>query len=114
MLAAKQAFADKMIRKYGGAGYLRRGATDRRCTAAILDWNPSQRGLRLEGSRRALISAIDPTTGVALATPPDHEQDQLVFGGAVYRLPLPDTGPRTDGVTVGYHEFEVTYDSSDA
>lgn len=109
----KVEFANYMIATHGGRGKLRRGTTDRNCSAALIDWTPREQGLRLEGSRRALISALDPVTGLPLAIPPDHEQDQLVFGGSVYRLPLPDRGPRPDGATVGFHDYEVTYDSRD-
>jgi len=107
----KVAFADRMITSYGGPAKLRRGTTDRPCRAAILAWSPREVGLRLEGSRHALISALDPATGAPLSIPPDHEQDLLVLGGSVYRMPLPDQGPRPDGVTVGYHDYEVIYDS---
>lgn len=83
ILAQKRSFADRMIRKYGVRGFLRRNSVNRAITVALIEWDPREKGLRLEGSRRALISALDPDTGAPLAVPPDHELDQLVVANAL-------------------------------
>ena len=106
---------DRQIRRFGGRGYLRRSGVDRPCIVGIIDYKPGERGLVNDGSRRALISALDPDTGAVLAQPPDHEQDLLVFAGEVMRIVAPVTGPRTTGSTEAIlYECEVQYDSPDA
>jgi hypothetical protein len=111
--ARKQRRADGMIARFGGGtgqGKLRRAGVDRICTAVVVDYAPRERAFVLDGSRRALVSAIDPATGQPLAVPPNHELDLLVFGGEVLRLVAPDRGPRPAGIPV-FHDLEVQYDS---
>ena len=88
----------------GAVGKLRRGAVERTCYVAVLDYTPREQSLRLEYSRRALISVI------GLAIPPDHELDKLVVGGEVFRLTKPPEGPRPGGVPI-FHDCEVQYES---
>lgn len=97
--------AGKQIGRFGGAGALRRDGVDRPCVAALLDYNPHERALMLEGSRRALISAD------GLDVPPSHEQDLLVFNGEVLRIVAPVIGPRPGGSAV-YYEASVIYQSA--
>jgi hypothetical protein len=102
-----QAAASDMITRFGSAAVLRRGATDRDCIAAILDYNPRGRDLVLEGARRALVAAA------GLTIPPNHELDVLVVGGSVYRIVEPAKGPRPGG-TVIFFDLMVMYDSPEA
>ena len=107
--------ADELITKYGQplpATLRRNEINDRPCTAVMIDYRPNEKGLRLEGARRFLISTIDPVTGQTLTDPPNHELDQIVFGGMVYNFPTPDSGPRLSGVTL-FHDMEGVYVSSD-
>lgn len=108
--------ADRQIARWGGGkglGELQRADVRRTVTAAIVEYRPTERQLVLEGSRRALVSALDPDTGAVLTTPPDHELDQfLIFAGQKFRLVAPDRGPRPDGNAV-FHDLEVQYDSRD-
>jgi hypothetical protein len=113
--ARLQKRADNMITRFGGKknnGKLRRNGVDRPCTCVVIEYTPSAVGLVQPGSRRALVSKFDPTTGAPLAQPPDHEQDLLVFAGDVLRIVMPDSGPRPNGDPV-YHDLEVQYDSRD-
>lgn len=103
---------DRLIRRFGRRAALRRNDTDRPVSAGVVEWKPHEKGLVLEGSQRAVVSALDPTTKEILAVPPDHEQDKLIFNGKIYRLVAPDRGPRPDGNAV-FHDLEVIYDSSD-
>jgi len=108
--------ADSLIARFGGGlgkGKLRReGIPDRPCSCVIIEYSPNEKGLVLDGSRRALVSRFDPVTKAPLALPPNHELDKLVFAGEVMRIVKPDTGPRPNGEPV-YHDLEVTYDSLD-
>ena len=106
-------FATSMINGSGIRAKLRRGTppVDRVCQAAIIDWTPREAALRIDGSRRALISAHDPVTGKLLVAP-NYELDKLVFAGVIYNIPMPDRGPRVDG-SPGFFDLEVTYDSRD-
>ena len=108
--------ADRLIARWGGGkgqGELQRADVRRTVTVAINEYKPTERALVLEGSRRALVSALDPDTGDILATPPDHELDQfLIYAGQKFRLVAPDRGPRPDGNAV-FHDLEVQYDSRD-
>ena len=111
--ARTQKKADNLIRRFGGPGLLRRvGSDDRGCTCVVIEYTPREAGLVNDGSRRALVSALDPTTRAPLAEPPDHELDLLIFAGEVLRIVAPDTGPRPSG-TVVFHDLEVRYDSRD-
>lgn len=107
---------DRQIARNGGGkgkGFLQRADVRRAVTVAIVEYKPTERALVLEGSRRALVSALDPATGAVLATPPNHELDQfLIFAGDKFRLVAPDRGPRPDGNAV-FHDLEVQYDSRD-
>jgi hypothetical protein len=105
--------ANQLIQKFGQptpALLRREGIADRPCVAVMIDYTPREIGLRSVGARRFLISTIDPLTHQTLELPPDHEQDLIVFAGAVYRLPTPDSGPRPGG-TVLYHDMEGVYDT---
>lgn len=109
--------ADRQIKRFGKpalAKLRRNGDTgayeDRPCTAALADWKPSEKGLRLEGAVRVIISTIDPTTQTTLETPPNFECDLLVFNDDIYRLVKPDEGERPGGVVM-YHDFEAVLNS---
>jgi hypothetical protein len=108
--------ADRQIARWGGGkgkGFLQRASVRRAVTCAIAEYRPTERALVLEGSRRAVVSALDPTTGAVLAQPPDHELDQyLIYAGQKFRFVAPDRGPRPDGNAV-FHDLEVQYDSRD-
>lgn len=107
---AAQGRAHRQIVRFNGGkennAKLRRGATDRNCTAAILDYSPREAQLRLDGARRMLISA----KGLDIA--PDHEQDMLLFTptGELFRIVSPVLGPRPAGVPI-FYDCEVMYDS---
>jgi len=114
--------ADSLISRFGGKpnnARLRRDGLDRPCTCVIIEYTPREKGLRLEGSKRALVSRFDPTTRQPLELPPDHEKDLLVFPvgvagvpAEVHRLVAPDEGPRPNGVPV-YHDLPVVYSGLD-
>jgi hypothetical protein len=107
---------DRQIARNGGGkgkGFLERNSVRRAVTCAIVEYKPTERALVLDGSRRALVSALDPVTGAVLTTPPDHELDQfLIFAGQKFRFMAADRGPRPDGNAV-FHDLEVQYDSRD-
>lgn len=107
-----QVTADRQIKRFGAGSiaYLIRSGSKRRISAAILDFDPRARDLVLEGARRILISALDPTTGAALALPPDHEKDTVEFNKDVFRIIAPVRGPRPAGVVI-FYELEGLYDS---
>jgi hypothetical protein len=108
--------ADSLIARFGGGsglGTLRRDGIDDRVVSCVLtEYTPHEKELRLEGSRRALVSRFDPDTGAPLALPPNHELDKLVFAGEVLRIVSPDTGIRPNGTPI-FHDLEVVYDSRD-
>src|SRR5215471_18953240 len=63
-----------MIARYGAPAKLRRGATDRPCTAVEIAYTASERRHLVNPTdRRVLISALN------LAEPPDRELDKLVM-----------------------------------
>jgi hypothetical protein len=101
-----QATSLRQIKKFGGAGYLRRDGDDRPCWVGIVDYKPRDAELRTVGARRALVAAKD------LAVPPDREQDLIVFAGEVWRIVTPVSGPRPNGVPL-FYDCEVVYDSLD-
>jgi len=105
----KQREAHRKILKAGGAGKLRRSGVDRDCVCSIVEFKPYERGLVVEGARRALISVLDPN-GAALTTPPNAELDKLVFGGEVLQIIPPIGGPRPAG-TIVYYDAQVLYES---
>lgn len=99
--------AHTQIAKFGGGvgrGKLRRADVDRVCTAAMLEFNPRDRNLILDGARRVLISTHN------LTVPPDHEQDLFVFGGEVMRIVAPVRGPRPSGDPI-FYDLMVVYQS---
>jgi hypothetical protein len=64
-----------------------------------------ERGLYMDGSERFFIA------GAGLTVPPDAELDLLQFKGngsktSEYRIILPPTGPRPDGI-VQYYDCNV-------
>lgn len=103
--------ADKLITRFGQPtpAKLRRAGVDRDCTAVLIDYRSNERGLRLEGARRLLISTYNPTTRTDLV-PPDHELDMVVFNNELLRIVKPDEGLRPGGITI-FHDLEVVYDS---
>lgn len=105
--------ADKLIARFGQPtpAKLRRAGVDRNCTAVLIDYRSNEKGLRLEGARRLLVSTFNPTTRATL-DPPDHEQDMVVFNNEVLRIVKPDEGLRPGGTTI-FHDLEVVYDSRD-
>ena len=106
--------ADKLIAKFGppSLGFLRRDGNDRPCTIVMTEYSWRERSLRLEGAVRFLISTLDPITKAPLDVPPDHEEDQVVFAGKVYRLATKDEGLRPGG-TIVFHDFQGLYDQLD-
>lgn len=95
-IASKQQSAHRMIKRWGGIGYLVRAGVQRAATMARMEYSPRERGLYLDKSSRIRISAI------GLATPPDHEQDMILYMGEEYKIILPVEGPRVTGVFVYY------------
>jgi hypothetical protein len=95
-IASRQQSAHRMIQRWGGIGYLVRGGVQRAATMARMEYSPKERGLYLDGSSRLRISVI------GLATPPDHEQDQIIYKGETYNIILPVEGPRVTGVFIFY------------
>jgi hypothetical protein len=104
--------ADRLIGRFGKRAALRRANIDRPCTAVIIDWEPSEVGLKLEGTQHVLISKLDPTTRKTLETPPSHELDVLIFNGRIVRLIETDKGPRPNGDPV-YHDYQGLDDGPD-
>lgn len=100
-----QKSADRMIKGAGGRAFLIRGTVRRPCFAARMEFKPTERGLFEDGAERFYISSL------ALAIPPDHEQDQFEFKGkaaktSLYKIIKPATGPRPNGIVV-YHDCAV-------
>lgn len=111
--------ADQLIAKFGQptpAALRRDGDTanpvDRPCTAVLIEYRPYEKGLRLAGAVRFIISTIDPETRQQLLLAPDHEQDMIVFSGNVYRIVSPDEGPRPGGVVL-FHDLQAVHDGLD-
>lgn len=101
--------AHNLIKSWGGAGILRRGAVDRDCICALVDFKPYEKGNIIEGARRILISALAPD-GTVLAEAPDGEQDVLVYGGDIMNIIPPTLGPRPSGNPV-FYDIQVIYSS---
>jgi hypothetical protein len=72
--------ADRMIRKWGVPGVLRRASGDRPCWVVIQDYSPIERvGKMIDPvDRLALVSAIERGSTNKLLLAPDREQDRLV------------------------------------
>lgn len=87
-IKGRQKSAHRMIQRWGGIGYLIRGADQRAATMARMEYAPKERGLYADLSSRIRISTI------GLVVPPDHEQDQILYKGERYRILLPVEGPR--------------------
>jgi hypothetical protein len=85
-----------MIQRWGGIGYLVRANVQRAATMARLDYTPKERGLFLDGSSRIRISVI------GLVTPPDFEQDTIIYKGELYKIMMPADGPRATNEFVFY------------
>lgn len=83
-------------------GKLIRDGAARNCTVAILEYKPSEKGLRVDGAMRALVSAKN------LNVPPDPEQDELQAGGKIWKIIGPVAGPQPGGTLV-FYDLEVTY-----
>lgn len=95
-IKSRQLGAHRMIQRWGGIGYLLRASVQRAATMARMEYRPAERGLYLDKSVNIRISVI------GLATPPDHEQDQIIFRGQLYNILMPVTGPSPDGDFVFY------------
>lgn len=94
-LANSKKTADRLIKRWGGLGYLIREGVKRPAYMARLDYTPRERGLFQDGAERMFVSA-DVTTG------PDHEHDQIEFNGRTYRIVEPVKGPRPNGLVIFY------------
>lgn len=81
---------------------------DRDCWVGVIDYKPTEAGLREEGARRALISALVNTTTV-LNPVPDHNEDKLVWNGEVHRITKPIVGPRPAGVAI-FYDAEIVFE----
>jgi hypothetical protein len=110
-IARAQQVSHRQIVRFGrtpanpnALGKLRRGASDRNCTVAILEYKPHEKGLVLEGAMRALVSTV------GLTVEPHHENDLLVAAGKVWRIVAPVGGPRPGGVAI-FHDCQVVYQS---
>jgi len=79
--SAQRLRADRMIARYGSTtAKLRRGSSDRVCTAVEIAFSPRERrALTNPTDRRVLISAEN------LTIPPDQQHDKLI-------MPNPATG----------------------
>jgi hypothetical protein len=78
-----QGTADELIKYFGMPAVLRRmtaSPTDRPVMVAIVEYKPHEKPNELANptDRNAIMSPLDPTTGLPLAVPPDNEQDALV------------------------------------
>lgn len=92
------------IKRWGAPAKLSRNGVLRDCIAGVLDFNPTSKGLNLDGVARMRVAA-------PLAIPPDHEHDKLIFKGAVYQIPNPVKGARPGGVPY-FYDFDVLYESA--
>jgi len=95
-----QQTAHRQIARFGGPAKLRRNGVDRDCTAAVVDFDPKDRNLILDGARRVLVSPLH--NGAPLAIPPNHEQDLLIYKGEVLMLVQPPRGPRPAAISIFY------------
>lgn len=106
LIAGRQASAHRMIQRWGGIGYLVRGATQRACTMARMEYQPRERGLYADLSSRIRVSMI------GLAVLPDHEQDEVLYKGERYKILLPPEGPKVTGVFV-YIDLNCMFSQAD-
>lgn len=109
--AAAQRRAHRRITKWGGRGVLRRDGVDREIVVGVIDYAPRNADLRMQGTRQAVISALD-TTGALVAPPPDFELDKLVWDGSLHRIVEPVKGIRPDGTAV-FYQATIMYDGRD-
>ena len=96
LIAGRQASAHRMIQRWGGIGYLVRNSVQRAATMARMEYSPRERGLFGDKASRIRVSVI------GLATPPDHEQDTIIYKGEEYKILTPVEGPRVTGVFIYY------------
>jgi hypothetical protein len=87
--------ADRLIKRWGGRGYIIREGVKRPAYMARLDYTPRERGLYQDGAERMYVSGLTPVG-------PDMEKDMLEFNGKTYRIVLPVTGPRPNGLIIYY------------
>jgi hypothetical protein len=96
LIAGRKASAHRMIQRWGGIGYLIRGGVQRAATMARMEYTPKERGLYGDKASRIRISTI------GLATPPDHEQDTILYKGELYNILTPVEGPRVTNDFIYY------------
>lgn len=102
---SRQQSAHRMIQRYGGTnplGYLDRSGTQRAATMCRMEYTPKANGVALDKVSKIRISAI------GLATPPDFEQDEILYAGDRYRITDEVTGPRL-GAAFVYYDCNVVY-----
>jgi hypothetical protein len=105
-----QAKVDRMIRKFGRTGVLRRDSGDRTIQLVLVNYTASERANSLiqYNDQKAIVSAKD------LVVPPDNELDKLVVGAArtfaapftTYDIIAPPGKLDPAGVVV-YYELQV-------
>jgi hypothetical protein len=94
-LPRSRASADRLIKRWGGKGFIIRNGVKRPAYMARLDYTPRERGLFQDGAERMFVSGLT-------AVGPDHEQDELEFNGKTYKIVEPVKGPRPDGLIIFY------------
>jgi hypothetical protein len=95
-----RADALRMIKRWGGQGFLVRDGIKRVAWMARAQYSAKDRGLFLDGSERFYIDGSIPI-------PPDFELDRIQFKGQgaqtfEYRILLPPEGPRPNGLVIYY------------
>jgi hypothetical protein len=90
------------LKRWGGSGFLVRAGIKRACWIGRAEYTPRERGLYIDGAERFYIAAY----GLAIA--PDFELDEIEFKSKRYKINLPPTGPRPDGLVI-YYDCNVLY-----
>lgn len=105
-LQAMQKRAHTALKRWNGnkPGFLVRAGVRRAALIARSEYSPKERALYLDGRERMIVAAY------GLTVPPDHELDQLIFNGKLYRIIEPVKGARPDGTAMLY-DCACLYDS---
>jgi hypothetical protein len=104
-MGGRQASAHKMIARWGGVGKLV-NATDstqfRTATMARMDYTPKEREkLAVDAETRLRISAV------GLVTPPDMDNEYIVYAGKTFKILMPPAGPSSDGAAFAFWDVPV-------
>jgi hypothetical protein len=97
-----QTRADRLLRKVGTSGILRRSSGDRVCIVAFASPTVQERAGNLFqwSDKHAYVSAA------GLSPPPDQEEDKLIVGGVTYDIVAPP-GKFDPAGTVVYWDLHV-------